>query len=46
VSDEEIIQKVMDGTWWPFDRIDPRIVQEIERRDKQKQFDEMEEAPL
>jgi hypothetical protein len=45
-NDEEIIQKVLNNTWWPFDQIPLHIVKELERRDKQQKIDDMEEAPL
>jgi len=43
---EEIIAKIMANQWWPFDRVDPKILEEIQRMDKQKAIDELEEAPL
>ena len=43
---EEIIAKIMANQWWPFDRVDPKILEEIQRMDKQKVIDELEEAPL
>jgi hypothetical protein len=44
--DEEIIAKILANQWWPFDRVDPRILEEIQRRDKQKEIDGLEEALL
>jgi len=46
MTNEEIIAKIMANQWWPFDRVDPKILEEIQRRDKQKTVAEMEEAPL
>ena len=46
MTDEEIIAKIMANQWWPFDRVDPKILEEIQRMDKQKAVAEMEEAPL
>jgi len=43
---EEIIAKILANEWWPFDQVDPKILEEIQRRDKQKAVAEMEEAPL
>jgi len=43
---EEIITKIMANQWWPFDRVDPKILQEVMRREKQETLDEMEEAPI
>lgn len=43
---EEIIEKIMANQWWPFDRVDPAILAEVQRRQKQQTMDEMEEAPL
>jgi hypothetical protein len=44
--DEEIIAKILANEWWPFDRVDPRILEEIQRRDKKQIINEYEEAPL
>jgi len=46
MTDEEIIDKIMANQWWPFDRVDPKILQEVMRRDKQQTMDGYEEAPL
>ena len=46
MTDEEIIAKIQTNTWWPFDRVDPRILQEVMRKDKQAQLDEVGEALL
>jgi len=43
---EEIIAKILANEWWPFDRVDPSILQEIQRRDKQQMLDNTEEALL
>jgi hypothetical protein len=43
---EEIIAKIQANQWWPFDRVDPKILQEVMRRDKQQTFDGYEEAPI
>ena len=46
MTNEEIISKILANQWWPFDRVDPKILEEIQRMDKQKAIDELEEAPL
>jgi hypothetical protein len=46
MTDDEIIEQILANTWWPFDRVDPKILQEVERRDKQNQLDEVGEALL
>jgi hypothetical protein len=46
MTDEEIIAKILANQWWPFDRVDPRILQEIQRRDRQQMLDDTEEALL
>jgi hypothetical protein len=46
MTDEEVIAKIQANEWWPFDRVDPRILQEVMRRDKQEQLDEVGEALL
>ena len=43
---EEIIEQIQTNTWWPFDRVDPKILQEIMRKDKQQTIDEVGEALL
>jgi len=46
MTDEEIIAKILANQWWPFDRVDPRILQEIQCRDRQQMLDDTEEALL
>jgi hypothetical protein len=46
MTDEEIIQKIQANEWWPFDRVDPKILEEIMRRDKQQSIDDIGEALL
>ena len=42
---EEIIAKIQANQWWPFDRVDPKILQEIMRRDKEQSMEGLEDAP-
>ena len=46
MTDDEIIEQIQTNQWWPFDRVDPRILQEVMRKDKQAQLDEVGEALL
>ena len=46
MTKEEIIEQIQTNTWWPFDRVDPKILQEVMRKDKQEQLDNVEEALL
>jgi hypothetical protein len=46
MNKDEIIEQILSNTWWPFDRVDPKILQEVMRRDKQEQLDEVGEALL
>ena len=43
---KEIIEKIKSNQWWPFDRVDPKILQEIIHREKQEKLDEVGEALL
>jgi len=43
---EETIAKIMANQWWPFDRVDPKILQEVMRRQKKQERDEIGEALL
>ena len=43
---EEIIAKIQANQWWPFDRVDPKILQEVMRRQKKQERDEIGEALL
>jgi hypothetical protein len=43
---EEIIAKIQANQWWPFDRVDPKILDEVMRRDKQQLTDDIGEALL
>jgi hypothetical protein len=46
MTDEEVIAKIQANQWWPFDRVDPKILQEVMRKDKQQTIDEVGEALL
>ena len=46
MTDEQIIAKILANKWWPFDRVDPKILQEVMRRQKQETFNEYEESPI
>jgi hypothetical protein len=46
MTKEEIIEQIQANEWWPFDRVDPKILQEVMRKDKQHQLDEVREALL
>jgi hypothetical protein len=46
MNKDEIIAKIQAEQWWPFDRVDPKILQELVRKDKQDQRDDVGEALL
>jgi hypothetical protein len=46
MNKDEIVQQVLDDKWWPFDRVDPKILQEAMLKDKKEQLDKVEEALL
>ena len=46
MTDEEIIEKIRNNTWWPFDRVDPKLIAEAMKRDKKQERDNYEEALL
>jgi len=46
MTKEEIIEQIQANEWWPFDRVDPKILQEVMRKDKQQTIDEVGEALL
>jgi len=46
MTDEEVIEKILANNWWPFDRVDPKLLQEIMRKDKQAQLNKLGEALL
>jgi hypothetical protein len=46
MNKEETIEKIQADQWWPFDRVDPKILQELVRKDKQDQLDAVGEALL
>jgi len=46
MNKDEIIEQIQTNTWWPFDRVDPKILQEVMRKDKQEQLNNVEEALL
>jgi hypothetical protein len=46
MTDDEIIEQIQTDQWWPFDSVDPKILQEVMRKDKQQAIDEVGEALL
>jgi len=46
MNKDEIIEQILANTWWPFDRVDPKILQEAMRKDKKEQLEKVEEALL
>ena len=46
MTKEEIIAKIQANEWWPFDRVEPKILQEIIHRDKQDELADVGEALL
>jgi hypothetical protein len=46
MTDDEIIEELLTDKWWPFDRVDPKILQELVRKEKQQTIDEVGEALL
>ena len=46
MSNEEIVEQIQANQWWPFDRVDPKILQELVRRDKQNKLADVGEALL
>ena len=46
MTKEEIIAKIQANEWWPFDRVDPKVLQEIIHREKQDQLADVGEALL
>ena len=46
MTDDEIIEKIKSNQWWPFDRVDPKVLQELVHKEKQQTIDEVGEALL
>jgi hypothetical protein len=46
MTKDETIEKIQANQWWPFDRVDPKILQELVSRDKQDQLADVGEALL
>jgi hypothetical protein len=46
MTKEESIVKILANEWWPFDRVDPEIMKEAERRTGQQTLDKLGEALL
>ena len=46
MTEDEIIEKIQSNQWWPFDRVDPKVLQEIVHKEKQQTIDEVGEALL
>ena len=46
MNKDEIIEELLTDKWWPFDRVDPKILQELVRKDKQDQLADVGDALL
>ena len=46
MNKNEIIVELLNDQWWPFDRVDPKILQELVRKDKQDQLADVGDALL
>ena len=46
MTNEEIVEQIQANQWWPFDRVDPKLLQEVVRKDKQQTINEVGEALL
>ena len=46
MTDDEIIEQIQTNQWWPFDHVDPKILQQVMKREKQQTIDEVGEALL
>jgi hypothetical protein len=46
MTDEEIIAKLLDNTWWPFDQVDPKLIEMADKQVRQKIIEQMEEGLL
>ena len=46
MTDEEIIEKIRNNTWWPFDRVDPKILEKVMQMDKKEMEEEIWDAPI
>lgn len=42
-KNDEIISKITSGAWWPFDRVDGKL---LERLHKQSKYINEQEAPI
>jgi hypothetical protein len=43
---DEIIEELLTDKWWPFDRVDPKILEELMQKEKQQKINEIGEALL
>jgi hypothetical protein len=43
---DEIIEELLTDKWWPFDRVDPKILEELMQKEKQQKIKEIGEALL
>ena len=46
MTDDEIIEELLTNKWWPFDRVDPKVLQELVHKEKQDQLNAVGEALL
>jgi hypothetical protein len=44
-STQQLAEKILTGTWWPFEKADPEKLEQIERQLKKKEFAALPEAP-
>lgn len=45
-SSQELAEKIRTGAWWPFDRADPGMLEQVERNLRKKDLREVPDAPF
>ena len=45
-EEKEIVEQLANNTWWPFDQVDPKLIEMADKKVKQQLIEQMEEGLL
>ena len=45
-SEQNVLQRLERNDWNPFERVDPRVLEILHRRNKRTPLDDVEESPI
>ena len=45
-EEKEIVEQLTNNTWWPFDQVDPKLIEAADKKVRQQLIKQMEEGLL